>query len=285
MLRKINLKWLTRDARHFQIFYLGLFLFIGIWKLGWELEWLRFLTIIAVAFGTQAVCVQLTTKNFRSLKSALITALGLCLLLKANSVWVLGLASALAISSKFILRVNNKHIFNPANFGIIVAILLSGEAWISPGQWGSATVLLFLIGVLGFIILLKVGRLDISLTFLLVFFALEYCRTVLYLGWGWDVLLHKFTNGSFLLFTFFMITDPVTTPNHKKARIIWAFFLAVLSFSLTSWFFIHTAPIWALIVMAPVTVLLDRYYKGKRFQWLEYKPKISIKNSIKTITS
>ena len=285
MLRKLNFNWLTNDARHFQIFYLGLFLFIGIWKLGWEMEWARYLAIISTALVVQAICLQLTTKNFRSLKSALITALGLCLLLKANSIWVLSLAAGIGISSKFLIRVKNKHVFNPANIGIIAAILLTGEAWISPGQWGSATVLLFLIGVLGFVVLLKVGRLDISLTFLIAFFFLEYCRTILYFGWEWDVLFHKFTNGSFLLFTFFMITDPMTTPNHPKARIIWALVLAALSFALTSWFYIHTAPIWALVILAPATVILDKVLKGKKFQWLDDSSNTVFNKPLKTITS
>lgn len=273
--RKIKKNWLTRDARHFQIAYLGLFLLIGLSSLGWDLEWKSMSAVIATALTVQTICVYFTTKNYTSWKSALITALGLCLLLKANSIWVLCLAAALAIASKFIIRFNYKHVFNPANFGIILAILLTGEAWISPGQWGSAIILLFIIGVLGFIVLLKVGRLDTSLSFLLTFFLLEYCRTVLYLGWGWDVLLHKFTNGSFLLFTFFMITDPVTTPNHPKARILWAILIAFVAFSMTNWFYLHTAPIWALIVISPLTVILDKYLKGKRFQWLEnVQPKI-----------
>lgn len=271
MLRKFNIKAIFRDARHFQILYLGFFLIIGIATLGWDLEGWNFIAIISAALITQAICIQLTTKNWHSLKSGMITALGLCLLLKANSPWVLALAATAAISAKFLIRYKNKHVFNPANFGIIIAILLTGDAWISPGQWGSASILFFLIGALGLIVLLKVGRLDISLTFLLTFFLFEYLRTVVYLGWEWDVLLHKFTNGSFLLFTFFMITDPVTTPNSPKARIIWAIMLAALSFSLTSWFYIHTAPIWALFFISPITVILDRKLKGKRFQWFERK--------------
>ncbi|MEM7162754.1 MAG: RnfABCDGE type electron transport complex subunit D [Bacteroidota bacterium] len=276
MLRKIK-NIFFKDARHFQILYLGLFLMLGVFFLGWEMELWNYLAVFSGALITQMLCIIFITKKWHSIKSALITALGLCLLLKANSPWVLCMAASLAIAAKFFIQFKNKHVFNPANLGIIAAIVLTGQAWISPGQWGSAAVLFFLIGVLGFIVLLKVGRLDISITFLVCFFIVEYIRTVLYFGWEMDVLLHKFTNGSFLLFTFFMITDPVTTPNHPKARIIWAAVLALLSFVLTSWFYIHTAPIWALFFLSPITIYLDRTWKAERFHWFKQKNIQSIK--------
>jgi Na+-translocating ferredoxin:NAD+ oxidoreductase RnfD subunit len=119
------------------------------------------------------------------------------------------------------------------------------------------------------IVLFKVGRLDTTLTFIIAFFILEYCRTVLFLGWGMDVLLHKFTNGSFLLFAFFMITDPKTTPDHPKGRIAWAIIIALIAFVMSHWMYLHTAPIWALVMITPVTVLLDKKLQWKRFKWIE----------------
>ena len=71
-----------------------------------------------------------------SIPSALITSLGLSLLLRADHYSTIVLASIAAIVSKFLLRVYDKHIFNPANFGIITVLLLTPDAWVSPGQWG-----------------------------------------------------------------------------------------------------------------------------------------------------
>lgn len=260
-------QFFTRDARHFQIAYLGGFLLFGILALGWEVELLRYGVILSVALLTQLIWAHVTNQRYSSWKSALITGLGLCLLLKANGMWTLGLAATLAISSKFLIRYQGKHLFNPANFGIILAILLTGDAWISPGQWGNTAIFMFLIGVTGSIVLWKVGRLDTCLTFLATFGGLLFIQNVLYKGWPMDFWLHSMTNGSLLLFTFFMITDPVTTPNAPKARILWAMGIAILAFVLTSWQYVHTAPIWALIVYAPVTAFLDRRFKGKLFSW------------------
>ena len=56
--------------------------------------------------------------------SAIVTCCGLSLLLRSDTLWVHPLAAALAMSSKFVLRVNGKHLYNPANLGVIAAITL-----------------------------------------------------------------------------------------------------------------------------------------------------------------
>ncbi|MCB9236075.1 MAG: RnfABCDGE type electron transport complex subunit D [Bacteroidia bacterium] len=260
-------KFYRGDARHFQITYLFSFLCYGILALGWEANLLKYAVIFGTCLAVQALGLHLTKKPMSGLKSALITSLGLCLILKANLPVTLALAAALSIGSKFVLRYNNKHIFNPNNFGIIVTMLITGDAWISPGQWGSSTLLLFFIGMLGLVVLFKVGRIDTSLAFLGTFAVLQFAKVVLWQGWPMDFFFHQFTSGTLLLYSFFMITDPVTTPNAPKARILWAAGIALVSFILTNWLFLHTAPIWALFFIAPVTVFLDKKFKHKQFQW------------------
>ncbi len=260
-------QFFAQDARHFQIAYLGGFLIFGILFLDWEADLSRYLITIFGCLSVQFLFAKLWGKDLRSLKSGLITALGLCLLFKANLLWIILLAAALSIASKFLIRIKGKHVFNPANFGIVLAILLTGNGWVSPGQWGNGVILLFVLGALGSIILLKVGRLDTSIAFIGTLALLEFGRTVLYYGWPIDHFLHQFTNGALLLFTFFMITDPVTTPNAPIARWGWGSAIGVLSFVLTGWFYINTAPIIALFVMAPITAVLDRYFKAPSFSW------------------
>src|SRR6266566_49602 len=71
-------------------------------------------------------------------KSALISGLSLCLLLRTNSLLLAMTAAFAAIAGKFVLRWNGKHIFNPTNFGLVIAMLCAGErVWVSPGQWGN----------------------------------------------------------------------------------------------------------------------------------------------------
>lgn len=256
-----------RDPRYFQIIYLFAFLVYGIYSLGWHANILKYSLVIGSALTTQYVCLRVTRKSPGSLKSALITALGLSLLLHADKPWVFVLAGVLAIAGKFIIKIGNKHLFNPANFGIIAAITLTGEAWISPGQWGSSAILLYFMGAAGLMVILNVGRIDTSLAFLGTYSLLLLGRDVLYLGWEPEVVAHKLTNGSLLLFTFFMITDPMTIPNHRKGRIIWSVLVAVAVFLVSTRFYVQTAAIWVLFFVTPVTVLIDKIFKARKFEW------------------
>jgi len=201
-----------------------------------------------------------------SLKSALITSLGLALLLRADRVSTMILAGSLAIASKFIFTTARKPWFNPANFGIIIALVLTPDAWISPGQWGSDWWYLLLFIGLGGIVLQRVGRGDTSIAFLGVYALLEITRNT-WLGWTWDVSMHKLMSGSLLLFTLFMITDPRSIPNARSTRIIWAIAIAGLAFILRNYFYINEAIFIALFALSPLTILLDRYWIAPQFNW------------------
>lgn len=262
------LRFLKKDGRHFQLLYLGSFLVYGIGFLGWDADLLHILLVISTCLLTQAVFIKWKGLGWHTLKSAMISSLGLCILLKTNQPETAILAAFITISSKFLVQHQHKHIFNPVNIGIVLTVLLTGDAWISPGQWGSNFTTLYFVGAAGLIVLLRVGRLDISLAFILTFFGLEMGRSMLYLGWPADHFLHLMTNGTMLLFTFFMITDPVTTPNHPKARILFAVLVGALAFAFTHVMYLQSgAPIWALFVVSPLTLFLDRLFVHQRFSW------------------
>lgn len=230
------------------------------------------LVIFPAAILVQLIAIKVLKLPFDSLKSAAITALGLTLLYKSDNYYILILAAVFAIAGKFLIRFRGKHLFNPANFGIIVTMLLFSDGWISPGKWGSSLLLLLIIGSAGLMVLFKAGRIDTGITFLLTLFLLDMLRLIVYQGWEWDVLFHKYLNGSLLLFSFFMITDPATTPNHKKARILWAASIAIIAFILQSYYQIQTAPFWTLFFVSPLTIFFDMLFKARKFEWMPMRP-------------
>ena len=256
-----------KDPRYFQILFLGSFLTYGLLYLGWQANWLNYAASLGTAIVTQIVFCILYKKPLSAVKSAFITAFGLSLLLKASAPWVFALAAFVAISAKFLLRYKGKHLFNPANIGIVVCLLFTNEAWVSPGQWGNDTILVFFMGVAGLTVLLRINRLETTIVFLSALLMFQYLRLITYLGWDLAVLWHKFSSGTLLLFAFFMITDPMTIPNHKKARIPWAVIVAFITFVLSQWFYVYTAAIWALFIVTPLTVLFDHWWEHKKFEW------------------
>lgn len=257
-----------KDPRYFQIIFLGSFLSYGAFQLGWSIELKNYILLISTCLIVQTTAILYLNLPWSSLRSALITSLGLCLLFKAGDASSYVLAGMLAIGSKFAIRYKGKHIFNPANFGIIVPIILTGQTWISPGQWGSSLTMLLFFGAAGLMILFRISRLETGLTFLLVYFVLLMSKDVFYAGWNLEVVMHKMTNGALLLFAFFMITDPMTIPNKKKVRIAWASCLAIVSFLLSNAYYFHTAPMWILFLASPLVPVLDYFFKAEKFKWL-----------------
>ena len=268
-----------QDARIYQILFLSLFLVLGIGTRDWTLQAGMILTTIVTCLLTQTVLswavsgdseppnrASILKSVVHSIPSALITSLGLSLLLRADHYSTIVLASMLAIISKFVLRVNDKHIFNPANFGIIAALLLTPDAWVSPGQWGEERWYALLFLSAGGLVLKQVGRWDTTVAFLGTYAGLEAIRNV-WLGWTWDVWAHRLTSGSLLLFALFMITDPRTIPNARISRLIWAVSIALLTFILRNYFFVSTAVLWALVTLAPLSILLDWIWAAPRFSW------------------
>jgi Na+-transporting NADH:ubiquinone oxidoreductase subunit NqrB len=293
------------DPRDYQIVFLATFLGLGIMTRDWSIKPELILILLVTCCLTQLVATlrwKPTESPWSALKSAIITSLGLSLLLRADRVSTMILAGSLAIASKFIFTTDShsvrvgdslplgtasasaerlrqrKHWFNPANFGIIIALLLTPDAWVSPGQWGDDWWYLLLFIGTGGIVLKRVGRWDTSMAFLAAYALLEAARNF-WLGWTWDVYAHKLMSGSLLLFALFMITDPRSMPNARSARIIWAIAIAGLTFILRNYFYINEGVFIALFALSPLTIVLDRIWLAPHFAWQIDRPPAHINNA------
>ena len=265
------------DPRYFQVFFQMVFLAYGIFYLNWNADYMHYTISIAGCLFFNYCFESIKQKNMLPLWgqsgwnvwgfSVLISAMSLCLLLKTNDWYISLLAAFLTVASKYLFRINRKHIFNPSAFGIVASIYLTNDAWLSPGQWGSNAVIFFFVVTLGTIVVTRVQKLDVSLAFLLTFAGLLFWRQVYVLGWPMDYFIHSVSTGSLLLFTFFMISDPKTSPNHPLARMIWAILIAVVSFYLAVFKWKYNTPVWVLIVAAPLVPLLDKIFRARLFEW------------------
>ncbi len=275
---------LLKDIRDYQILFLSLFLILGIGTRDWTLRPELIVVAIATCVSTQWLLSKVISQESlvksqellandtgqkTNIRSSLITALGLSLLLRADDWTTMALAGFVAIASKFVFKVGDKHVFNPANAGIICALLLTPDAWVSPGQWGDDWWYGLLFAGTGGMILKRVGRWDTTAAFLLTYAFMEAIRNMM-LGWTWDVYWHRLMSGSLLLFALFMVTDPRSIPNAQIGRVIWAMCIAILTFILRNYFFVSTAVFWALFALAPLTILLDTLWKAPRFSWITF---------------
>jgi enediyne biosynthesis protein E5 len=259
------MRGLWSDARHFQIVALATLLVVNFAWIDFGARPLQSAFAIAGALATQVVCARLFDQRI-DLRSALITGLSLSLLLRADTPWLSGLAGAIAISSKFLLRVDGKHVWNPAGFAIVVLLFTSDGVWISPGQWGASIWFGALVGFLAVLVLQAAQRADIALFFLTSHAALLVGRA-LWLGDPLAIPLHQMQSGSLLIFAFFMISDPRTTPDSRLGRLLFAVAVAVLAHFLAYFMQMRPALYVALIALSPLTFLLDRVLPASKFEW------------------
>ncbi len=271
---------LAADPRHYQILILASLLVYGLLRLDLEVRAGQALAMAAAALLTQLGCTRLARHGRDALdarqggapprfdpRSACISALSLCLLLRTDRLWLAVTAAVLAIAGKFFLRVGGKHLWNPTNFGLVVTMTASrGQVWVSPGQWGSAALFGFLVLCLGGLVVNRAARADVTWAFLAAYGSLLLGRAW-WLGQPPAIPLHQVASGAFLIFAFFMISDPKTTPDSRAGRILFAVLVAAGAGWAQFALYRPTGLLLSLACLAPLVPLLDRLLPGATYRW------------------
>lgn len=274
----MKLHSLFRDPRHYQIAMLGSLAIYGAFGLSLDLEPAVVATLLASSLGFQWLFGRWLELPRFDARSPLISALSLVLLLRTRSIVFAVAAAMLTIGSKFVVRVGegngdgggadrvSKHVFNPTNFGLAAAMLLFDGVWVSQGQWGSGAALAFAAGCMGLLVVYRAERSDVTWAILAAWSAILFARAA-WLGDPWQIPLHQLQSGAFLIFAFFMISDPKTTPDSRPGRILYATLVAGVAAWIQFGLFEPNALIWALFFCAPVVPLADRLLPGLRYRW------------------
>lgn len=269
-----------QDPRYYQVAVLGTLLLFGVFILDFGIRWQNAVAIAGTALLVQFFAGRLVGISRYDPLSPLITSLSLTLLLRTDMMILAAAAAAIAIGSKFVIRVGGKHVFNPANVALVTMMLLSDRAWVSSGQWGSAATGAFALSCLGFLVLTRARRAETTIAFLVLFAAMLFGRA-LWLGDPLSIPLHQLQNGALLIFAFFMISDPKTTPNSAAGRVLYAAIVATVAFTIQFVFYTPNGPILALILSAPTVPLIDRIMRGRLYEWTPVIPDQHIKGAIR----
>ena len=255
------------DPRWWQICCLSGLLTFGLFWLSFDVPAIQVVATIGTALGLQWVLTRALKIPTFEWKSALISGLGLCFLFRANDWWLAAATAAIAIGSKFFIRFNGKHVWNPTNIALaLMMLLLPAQAWVSPGQWGSAPTLAYAMACGGAFVVNRSARSDTSIAFIAAFAAILFGRS-LWLGEPMTIPIHRLQNGALMIFTFHMISDPKTTPNTRAGRILFACLVAAGAAFVAFVLFRSNGPIWALAALSPLVPLIDRYLPGPRYEW------------------
>jgi Na+-transporting NADH:ubiquinone oxidoreductase subunit NqrB len=202
--------------------------------------------------------------------SGLITALGTLLLCDSPTVWAYALVAALSVLSKQLIRLDGRHVFNPNNFGIVVALLFfSGDVTVVAGRWGGSGALMGLIALLGVYAARRAGRLSLAAAYVGSFFLGVLARKALY-GAPLSAVAAPMTGAAFQLFTFFMVTDPKTTPQTRAGQCAFGVALGLVD-NVFRFLQVNSSPFYALFLLTalqPLASLARLLAPGRGFSWI-----------------
>lgn len=261
------------DPRLYQIGTLASLLVYGMGWLDFDITPSRVALILSTALATQWIGDRLAPPPdgrrapfAMTARSALISGLSLCLLLRTNRPELAALGAVVTIAGKFLIRVNGKHVFNPTDGGLVAMLLLSNAVWVSPGQWGAPAFFAFLMACAGSLVVTRAARSDVTLAFLACYGALLLGRS-LYLGEPLTIPMHRLQSGALLLFSFFMISDPKTTPDSRAGRVLFAALVAWGAWYVQFRLFRTNGLLWSLAACSMAVPFIDRLLPGTRYAW------------------
>ena len=194
--------------------------------------------------------------------SAYITGISVGILVRSPAYWPYVVCSLLSISSKYVLRLKNRHIWNPSNFGISVLLFLAPETVSTLSiQWGNNVWPMLVIWVLGSVIIWRVRRFNITATYVLSFIAFAFVRSWITSS-PWLSEIAPLTGPMYQLFIFFMITDPKTTVRNRTAQCVVAFLIAFVEMILRFEQIVY-APFYALFLVGPAALLIEMWWDSR----------------------
>lgn len=243
--------------------FITLILLVGNLSFGILESYSKTLLAIATAIAFEMVLGRIFLDKWPHPASAYISGISVGILLRSPAFWPYALCSALSITSKYVLRVRGRHIWNPSNFGICAMLILASQAVASLSiQWGNNFASLVVIWVLGSVIVWRAKRFNITFTYVACFVALSFLSAHI-TGDPWQSEISPITGPMYQLFIFFMITDPKTTVRSRVGQCIVAAAIAVLEFFFRLDSSIY-APLYALFWIGPAALLIEMTIDWRR---------------------
>jgi Na+-translocating ferredoxin:NAD+ oxidoreductase RnfD subunit len=256
-------RWFSLENRFVPPIFITLILLAGHFSFGILESYRKTLLAIACSIATELVLGKLFINKWPNIASAYISGISVGILLRSPAFWPYALCAVIAITSKYVLRVKNRHIWNPSNFGISVILFLAAESVTTLSiQWGNNLWAMLVIWSLGSAIIWRLRRFHICAVYVVSFVAFAFLRAWI-VGDPWQSEISPVTGPEYQLFIFFMITDPKTTVRSKMGQCIVAFSVAAVEMGLRLDQSIY-APLYALFLVGPVALLIENWLNSRR---------------------
>ncbi len=254
---------LGMDKRYLAPILVTAVLVVGQLTFGFLESWSRTALAISVAIAVEMVLGRLFSGSWPHLASAYISGISVGMLVRSPAFWPYALCSAISITSKYVLRVDGRHLWNPSNFGIVAMLVLAADAVAGLSvQWGNTFLPMAVVWCFGSVIIYSLGRLHITATYVASFIVFSVVRAWI-TGHPWVSEVAPLTGPMYQLFIFFMVTDPKTTVRPVWGQCLVAMLVAAVEavFRLMQW--VH-APYYALFLVGPAANLIEMAIDRRR---------------------
>jgi hypothetical protein len=203
------------------------------------------------------------------LASAYISGISAGVLIRSPELWPFILGPMLSIVSKYAIRIGNRHIFNPTNFGLTVILFLAPQSVATlTVQAGNEVWSVLVIWILGAMIMYRLKRFHIPLAFVAAFAPLAVFRAMVNYPDNWQryvgAELAPMTWTMFQLYIFFMITDPKTTTRARWSQTLVAMLVAIMDTVLRLTVRDVHSLYHALFIVGPIANLIEIYYDARQ---------------------
>jgi len=218
---------------------------------------------ILTALFIELVVGRLFWGQWPHLASAYVSGISVGILVRSPAMWPYALGSTLSITSKYVLRLKGRHLWNPSNFGICVMLLLASDTVASLSiQWGNYLPPMIIVWILGSLIIWQAKRFHICATYVMSFVLFAYVRSWI-TGHPFLAEVAPITGPMYQLFIFFMITDPKTTVQTTWGQCVVAFLVALAEMVLRLLESVY-APLYALFLVGPAANLIEIWWHARQ---------------------
>lgn len=251
------------DGRFTAPLFITVILLVGQLSFGILESYFKTALAILTAILVEVVLARIFTGKWPHLASAYISGISVGILIRSPAVWPYALCSAISITSKYVLRVKDQHLWNPSNFGICAMLFLASDTVASLSvQWGNFLWPMLVVWALGSIIIWRLKRFHICATYVISFLAFSFLRSW-FTGHPFLAEVAPITGPMYQLFVFFMITDPKTTVKSKWGQCAVVFCVALVEMILRLNESVH-APYYALFIVGPIGNLIEMWWTSRK---------------------
>jgi ferredoxin-NADP reductase len=251
---------IDRQLNRFTMYRLILYYLIGLLAVAWLMSAVGVLPYDPYALlftaGVALAACTLTNAIFAwafgvppNVESAPISALILALIItpiqSSHDIWFVVWAGVLAMAAKYMVAIRHKHLFNPVAFAVALTALALGD---TASWWVGNAALLPFVAVGGALVVRRIRRADLVLSFLLAALAVVVGSSLAGGQRLGAALQQTVVLSPLVFFACVIVTEPLTTPPTRRLQILYGALVGLLFVPQTHIGEFYTTPELAILI-------------------------------------